>query len=106
MSEAGEQQFVEQAAWIPQLGVSYAVSVNGLGLVMVALAVLLVPLALLAGWREQEVVPEGAVVARRQAGFVAVVLVLEALMIAVVAARDDFLFSVLCEGMIVSVSFI
>ncbi|HLS48921.1 MAG TPA: NADH-quinone oxidoreductase subunit M [Actinomycetaceae bacterium] len=106
MSAAGEQQFVEQAAWIPQLGVSYAVSVNGLGLVMVGLAVFLVPLALLAGWREQEVVPEGADVARRQAGFVALVLVLEALMIAVFAARDVFLFYVVFEAMLVPVYFL
>lgn len=106
MSAAGEHQLVEQVAWIPQLGVSYALGVNGLGLVMVGLAVFLVPLALLAGWREQEVVPEGADVARRQAGFVALVLVLEALMIAVFAARDVFLFYVVFEAMLVPVYFL
>src|SRR5690625_1730769 len=96
---AGDFQFTEQLSWIPQLGVSYAVGVNGLGLALVGLSVFLVPVALLAAWREQEVVPEGAVVARRQAGFVALVLALEATMIAVFAARDVFLFYVVFEAM-------
>lgn len=103
---AGDIQLVEQAQWIPQLGVSYALGVNGLGLAMIGLAVLLVPLALLAGWREQLVVPEGAVVARRQMGFVTLVLALEALMIAVFAARDVFLFYVVFEAMLVPVYFL
>ncbi|MEE6282594.1 NADH-quinone oxidoreductase subunit M [Georgenia sunbinii] len=106
MGAAGEQQLVEQAAWIPQLGVSYALGVNGLGLAMVGLAVFLVPLALLAGWREQLVVPDGADIARRQMGFVALVLVLEALMVAVFAARDVFLFYVVFEAMLVPVYFL
>src|SRR5690554_3274480 len=106
MATAGEHQLVEQAAWIPQLAVSYALGVNGLGLAMVGLAVFLVPLALLAGWREQAVVPDGTVVARRQAGFVALVLALEATMIAVFAARDVFLFYVVFEAMLVPVYFL
>ena len=103
---AGEHQLLEQAEWIPQLGVSYALGVDGLGLVMIGLAVFLVPLALLAGWREQLVVPDGAVVARRQMGFVALVLALEALMVAVFAARDVFLFYVAFEAMLVPVYFL
>ena len=103
---AGDYQFVEQASWIPHLGVSYALGVNGLGLTLVGLSVFLVPVALLAAWREQEVVPEGAVVARRQAGFVALVLALEATMVAVFSARDVFLFYVVFEAMLVPVYFL
>ena len=103
---ATEHQFLEQVSWIPQLGVSYALGVNGLGLALVGLSVFLVPIALLAAWREQEVVPEGAVVARRQAGFVALVLALEATMVAVFAARDVFLFYVVFEAMLVPVYFL
>ncbi|WP_127132172.1 NADH-quinone oxidoreductase subunit M [Georgenia sp. SYP-B2076] len=106
VAAAGRQQFTEVAGWIPQLGVSYAVGVNGLGLVMVLLAVFLVPVVLLAAWREQEVVPDGAVLVRRQMGFVALVLSLEALMVAVFAARDVFLFYVLFEAMLVPVYFL
>ncbi|MHB1062926.1 MAG: NADH-quinone oxidoreductase subunit M [Georgenia sp.] len=106
VSAAGEQQFGEIHGWIPQLGVSYAVGVNGLGLAMILLAVLLVPLVLLGAWREQEVVPPGAILERRQMGFVALVLALEAVMVAVFAARDVFLFYVIFEAMLLPVYFL
>ncbi|GAA4418153.1 NADH-quinone oxidoreductase subunit M [Georgenia halophila] len=103
---AGEIQLTEMAAWIPQLGVSYALGINGLGLAMVLLAVFLVPIVLLAAWREQEVVPDGQRVERRQMGFVALVLALEAVVVGVFAARDVFLFYVLFEAMLVPVYFL
>jgi len=106
LAAAGEVQLTELASWIPQLGVSYAVGVNGLGLALVLLSVFLVPLVLAAAWREQEVVPEGAVLERRQMGFVALVLALEALMVAVFAARDVFLFYILFEAMLIPVYFL
>ncbi|MEE6273886.1 NADH-quinone oxidoreductase subunit M [Georgenia sp. MJ206] len=106
LATAGEQQLTEQLSWIPQLGVSYALGVNGLGLAMVGLSVFLVPLVLLAGWREQEVVAEGASLERRQMGFVALVLALEALMIAIFAARDVFLFYIVFEAMLIPVYFL
>lgn len=105
-SAAGEHQLGELVSWIPQLGVSYALGVDGLGLAMVLLSVVLVPLVILAGWRDQDVVPEGAVLARRQMGFVALVLALEALMVAVFAARDVFLFYIVFEAMLVPVYFL
>ena len=58
-STAGTYQLVETASWIPQIGVSWALGVNALGLVMVLLATALVPLVLLAGWREDEGGDEG-----------------------------------------------
>ena len=106
LGAASTQQFTEQAAWIPQMGVSYALGINGLGLTLIGLTVFLVPLALLAGWREQLVVPDGADVARRQMGFVALVLLLEALVVAVFAARDVFLFYVVFEAMLIPVYFL
>src|SRR5690349_13099170 len=36
-------QLYERHQWIPEFGVSYAVGVNGIGLVMVALSAVLVP---------------------------------------------------------------
>ncbi|MDW8310556.1 MAG: proton-conducting transporter membrane subunit, partial [Verrucomicrobiales bacterium] len=45
---SGELQFVERHDWIPSLGVSYFVGVDGLGLLMVLLTALLVPMAMLA----------------------------------------------------------
>jgi len=48
---SGELQFIEQANWIPALGVQYFVGVDGLGLLMVLLTAIVVPMALLASGR-------------------------------------------------------
>lgn len=50
VASASSYQFAELAAWIPQIGVSYALGLNGLGLVMVLLACALVPIVLAADW--------------------------------------------------------
>ena len=50
--DAGTVQLTEQVSWIPAFGVSYALGVNGVGLLLVGLSVLLVPVVLLAAWRE------------------------------------------------------
>ncbi len=47
-------QFVESREWIPAFGITYGVGVDGLSLVMILLAVILVPIVILAGWDEAE----------------------------------------------------
>ena len=47
---SGELQFTEKHEWIPTLGVSYFVGVDGLGLLMVLLTAIVTPMALLASW--------------------------------------------------------
>ncbi|HEU5456351.1 MAG TPA: NADH-quinone oxidoreductase subunit M, partial [Nocardioides sp.] len=49
-------QLVEQHQWIPQFGVSYALGVDGIALVMILMAVILAPVCILAAWDD---VPEG-----------------------------------------------
>lgn len=44
----------ERHAWISQLGVQYRVGVDGLGLLMVLLAALITPMAMLASWRNED----------------------------------------------------
>ena len=104
-ARAGEHQLTELTPWIPSFGVSYALGVDGVGLALVLLSVVLVPLVLLAAWREHpdaasmtrstsagdddassDVAP--ATATRLEGGnrvrhYVALVLVLEALMVAV-----------------------
>ena len=53
-AKSGELQFVERHAWIPSLNAEYFVGVDGLGLLMVLLAAVVVPFALLASWRVEE----------------------------------------------------
>lgn len=122
-ADAATVQLGELASWIPSFGVSYALGVNGPGLTLVALALFLVPLVILAAWREHSgptdapvpvdassVADADAPVAepddgRRIRTYVALILVLEAFMVAVFAARDVFLFYILFEAMLVPVYF-
>ena len=63
-------QFAEVHQWIPQFGVSYALGVDGIALVLIALAAVLTPVCILAAWND---VPE---VGRRQQNYFALMLVL------------------------------
>ena len=92
-------QFVENYPWIPAFGISYAVGVDGIGLVLVALATTLVPVTILAGWNDVE---DG----RNVKGYFALILVLETLMIGVFSATDVFLFYVFFEVMLIPVYFL
>ena len=95
---AATVQLAETRPWIPVLGVSWALGVNGLGLAMLLLAAFLVPVVLLASW--------GEVAADRQGAFTALVLVLEAFMVVIFSARDVFLFYVCFEAMLIPVYFL
>lgn len=101
-SASAVHQLSETHRWIPQLGVSYAVGVDGVGLALVLLSVVLVPLVILAAWREQG---SGAEPTDRLRHYLALVLVLTSFMVAVFAARDVFLFYVLFEAMLIPVYF-
>lgn len=113
VADAGTHQLLETHGWIPALGVSWALGVDGVGLALVLLSVLLVPLVLLAAWREHPDAPaddaSGADAAVEGGGrirhYVALVLVLEAFMVAIFAARDVFLFYVVFEAMLIPVYF-
>ncbi|WP_425484017.1 NADH-quinone oxidoreductase subunit M [Isoptericola halotolerans] len=99
-STAGTHQLTETYAWIPALGASYAVGVDGVSLLLVALSVGLVPLVILAAWREQG----GDHVRLRR--YLATVLVLLSFMVVVFAARDVFLFYVVFEAMLIPAYFL
>ena len=91
-------QFTEQHEWINVFGAHYAVGVDGLGLLMVLLTVVLVPIVMVASWREAD---EGGARA-----FFAWALALEALSIAVFAATDVFLFYVVFEATLIPAYFL
>ncbi len=93
-------QFVESHPWIPAFGISYSVGVDGISLVLIALAATLVPVVILAGWNDVDEGSRGTV-----KGYFALILVLEALMIGVFAATDVFLFYVFFEVMLIPTYF-
>lgn len=101
-SAAGLHQLSETHRWIPQFGVSYAVGVDGVGLALVLLSIVLVPVVILAAWREQGSAAEPTNKLRH---YLALVLLLTSFMVAVFAARDVFLFYVLFEAMLIPIYF-
>jgi NADH-quinone oxidoreductase subunit M len=93
-------QFSETYEWIPQFGVSYALGVDGIALVLIALATVLTPVCILASWHDVESDR------RSVKGYFALLLLLETFMIGVFAATDVFLFYVLFEAMLIPMYFI
>lgn len=96
---AGSIQFSETYAWIPQIGASWALGVNGIGLLMIVLAAILVPLVILAGWRQDDA-------PGRRTHYLALILLGQAFMVGIFAARDVFLFYVLFEAMLIPLYFL
>ncbi|MBD2461507.1 NAD(P)H-quinone oxidoreductase subunit 4 [Oscillatoria sp. FACHB-1407] len=80
-------QMVEQVAWMPQIGMSWTVSVDGVSAPLVLLAGLVTTLSMLAAWR----------VDRRPRLFFALMLVLYAAQIGVFIAQDLLLFFIMWE---------
>ena len=101
----GGMQLTETYDWIPAFGVSFALGVDGLGLLMVLLTALLVPVVLLASWRETETPVDGNEQGSPTA-FVAWTLALESLSLAVFLATDVFLFYLVFEATLIPAYFL
>ncbi|WP_028657219.1 complex I subunit 4 family protein, partial [Nocardioides sp. J54] len=97
----GGRQFREEHEWIEAFGVHYALGLDGLGLLMVLLTVLLVPLVLGAEWFKADD-PQGG----GARAFVAWALALEGLSLAVFCATDVFLFYVVFEATLIPAYFL
>ncbi|WP_432476423.1 NADH-quinone oxidoreductase subunit M [Nocardioides sp. GXQ0305] len=107
----GGVQFTEEHEWIAALGVHYALGVDGLGLLMVLLTVVLVPIVIVASWNDlrdgSSLASSGTESAHGGAGrFVAWTLLLEAFSVAVFAATDVFLFYIVFEATLIPAYFL
>src|SRR4051794_21237 len=91
-------QLEETHSWIEAFGVHYALGLDGLGLLLVLLTVVLVPIVLLAGWSDS---PD-----EDSKPWFAWALALEALSLAVFLATDVFLFYVVFEATLVPAYFL
>jgi len=114
-------QFTEVYSWIPAFGVHYAVGVDGIALVLIAMSAVLMPAVILASWHDADpALPGAPLPAPTSAGrpaatppgprhsvktYFALMLVLETMMIGVFAATDVFLFYVFFEAMLVPMYF-
>ena len=96
----GRLQLTLSAPWIPAFGTRFALGVDGIALVMIALICVLVPIVMGSSWAEK--LPEG----RTAAGFYSLLLALQALLVGVFAATDVFLFYLFFEVMLVPMYFL
>jgi NADH-quinone oxidoreductase subunit M len=92
-------QFTETYSWIPAFGVHYALGVDGIALVLIAMSAVLMPVVILAAWNEADGGRHSVKT------YFALMLVLETMMIGVFAATDVFLFYVFFEAMLVPMYF-
>src|SRR3712207_3537304 len=93
-------QLTTSVSWIPDFGVDFALGVDGLALVMLLLIGVLVPVVVVASWRDE---PTGR---RSMRAFWSWLLLLESMMVGVFAATDVFLFYVFFEAMLVPMYFL
>jgi NADH-quinone oxidoreductase subunit M len=94
-------QFVQSTSWIRSLGVSFALGVDGIALVLVALVAVLTPAVVIASWHEES--PGGE---QSPKIFFALLLLLEVMLIGVFTATDVLLFYVFFEAMLVPMYFL
>jgi NADH-quinone oxidoreductase subunit M len=92
-------QFTEQYSWIPAFGVHYAVGVDGIALVLIAMTAVLMPVVILASWNDAEAGRHSVKT------YFALMMTLETMMIGVFAATDVFLFYVFFEAMLIPMYF-
>ena len=93
-------QFTETYSWIPAFGVHYALGVDGIALVLIAMSAVLMPVVILASWHDAE--PGRHSVKT----YFALMMVLETMLIGVFAATDVFLFYVFFEAMLIPMYFL
>ena len=86
-----------QAAWIPGLGISYHIGIDGISLWLVLLTTFLTPVCILAAWNSVE---------KGISGFMMSLLALETGMLGVFCALDLFLFFVFWESMLIPMYFL
>jgi NADH-quinone oxidoreductase subunit M len=94
---SADYQFEQVARWMPTLGVSYHVGIDGISLLLVLLTTFLTPIALASAWHAIE---------ERTKEFVITLLVLETGMLGVFVSLDLFLFYVFWEAMLIPMYFI
>lgn len=100
---AGGTEFAEQFVWIPGFGSYWAMSVDGIGLTMVLLTVLLTPFVLIASWNVGAEDPSEGWGPR---AFSALVLVMESFALFCFLASDVLVFYIFFEATLIPMYFL
>jgi len=85
-------QFVETAAWLPQVGLTYKMGVDGISVLFVLLSTALTPICILASWES---------VTSRVRDYMIAFLILETMMIGTFCALDFLVFYMFFEGVLI-----
>ncbi|WP_030514417.1 NADH-quinone oxidoreductase subunit M [Nocardia sp. NRRL WC-3656] len=98
-----QYQLVESHRWIPAFGAGYTLGVDGIALVLLLLTAALVPLLILAGWKDDREAGGG----RRAAHiYVALILIVESMVLISFVSLDILLFYVFFEVMLIPMYFL
>lgn len=98
-------QFTETHAWIPSIGTSYTVGVDGVALALVLLTAALLPLLLLAGWND--ISSDGQASGRRTTHvYLALTLAVESMVFMSLISLDILLFYIFFEAMLIPMYFL
>ncbi len=92
MQVSGTPQFREYANWLPRVGVSYLLGVDGISALLIVLTTLLMIVAIIASWQPVD---------RRVREYMIAMLLLETGMLGVFVSLDLFLFYIFWEIMLI-----
>ena len=85
-------QFIDSAAWLPEVGLTYKMGVDGISVLFVMLSTLLTPICILASWES---------VKTRVREYMIAFLVLETMMVGMFCALDFLVFYMFFEGVLI-----
>ncbi len=94
-------QYVQRMEWIPSLGISYYVGVDGLSILLIMLTTFIMPSAILSSFRAHVLEERG-----RQKLYYGFMLLLEFAMLGVFVAQDLFMFYIFWEVTLVPMYFL
>ena len=89
---SAEFQFVEEVEWMPSLGLSYRMGVDGISVLFVLLSTLLTPICILSSWGP---------VKTRVKEYMVCFLILETMMVGMFCALDIVVFYIFFEGVLI-----
>lgn len=92
MQTSGTPQFREYANWLPRVGVSYLLGVDGISALLIVLTTLLMIVSIIASWKPVD---------RRVREYMIAMLLLETGMLGVFVSLDLFLFYIFWEIMLI-----
>jgi NADH-quinone oxidoreductase subunit M len=88
----GQMQFAEQMSWLPQLGMSYSLGIDGLALWMIALSVFTTLIVIFATWDSIHHQPQS---------YFAAFLIMQGLLVGVFSSLDAILFYLFWEATLI-----